>query len=388
MSFAGNLATVSLGDILQLVSTGRRSGALVTVRGRQKKQIFFRDGRIIYATSESAEEDRLGQLLVRHGRLTPEQLAEVLKVQKSRGKLLGEIVIERNYLERHELIDALRLQAEEIIYSLFAWGDGEFNFVENRTPPENMPEIDLDTMNVMMEGARRFDEWGRLREELPPPDYFLRMRTRPIMTAEDVTLSPEDLEILALVDGRRQVEEVLQLHPRGEYSAARALYNLLESELVEALPVHDGESGSPEEMARVYELVFKLYSHSLTRVYRQLTDLLGEGGEQVFRRAVERKMTPGLFEALTQGDSPAALEQFNKLVAGMPDSIRLHKVLSQAGDLLHDRLRLVYECLGKRTVGRLAESIQKDVAFLLAQKRDLADRYDIGSDFSNSLRVR
>lgn len=56
------------------------------------------------------EKKRLGDLLVEAGKITPYQLAQALKVQKSVGKKLGEVLIELNIISEDEILDAIEKQ--------------------------------------------------------------------------------------------------------------------------------------------------------------------------------------------------------------------------------------------------------------------------------------
>ncbi len=161
MSFAGNLKTVIIGDVLQLISTGRRTGALVLKRPHRGKQIYFRNGDIIAAASEpSTDEERLGQLLLRKGLISVEDLEKALKRQKSTGRRLGQILVELGTMSREDITNALRLQVEEVVYGVFGWTDGDFHFAEGEKPEASQILVELNTLSVMMEGARRFDEYA------------------------------------------------------------------------------------------------------------------------------------------------------------------------------------------------------------------------------------
>ncbi len=387
MGFSGNLSTVSFGDILQLVATGNKTGALHLVRGSQEKRIYFAKGQIIFANSEYTEEDRLGQLLIRHGRLTQEQLEYVLKRQKASRKRIGELIVELRLVEPAQMREALRLQIEEIIYSLFVWGDGEFRFVDNESPPPKSLLTELNTMSVMMEGARRFDEWSEIRDSLPPANTLIRFATSPLQTHDEYKLASEDLELLALANGQRRVDEIMQTFSRGDYAAAKALHRLLSMGLVERVETATAEEQDPDEMKKLYALIFSLYSHSLRRIEEHLHGLLGAGGGQLFVQSMPKGVSSSLVEALTQEDESRGQRIFFQVTDAMPEPIRLHKVLSQASTLLRDRFAVVCDKLGRKSASHLAETIHKELAFLLAQKRVLADKYDIGREFVDSLVV-
>ena len=116
MGFTGNLRTLSFGDILQLIATGKKSGVLRLLRPQGGKYIYFKSGDVIAASSDSnIEEERLGQLLIRRGVLSQEDLDRALKRQTANGKRLGHTVIELGLCGRAKVLDALRAQVEEMV---------------------------------------------------------------------------------------------------------------------------------------------------------------------------------------------------------------------------------------------------------------------------------
>jgi len=159
MSFTGNLKTVAFPDILQLLSSGKKTGILVITKGNIQKEICFKDGNIIYAHSKNAEEDFLGSLLLKQGRISRVDLDRALYLHKSTGKKLGMVLVDMELFSRKDISKCLRLQIEEIVYNLFSWHGGEFVFQEGKLPQEKDFFVELNTMNILMEGTRRIDEW-------------------------------------------------------------------------------------------------------------------------------------------------------------------------------------------------------------------------------------
>ena len=70
MSLSGNLKTVSFPDILQLLSTGKKTGILSVETATRKKEVAFKDGNIVHAASVNSSEDLLGNMLVNRGRIS------------------------------------------------------------------------------------------------------------------------------------------------------------------------------------------------------------------------------------------------------------------------------------------------------------------------------
>src|SRR5688572_24158809 len=163
MSLIGNLRTMSLPDILQWIATGRKTGTLHLERRSVQKRIVFRDGNISTSWSNDPRES-LGQFLIREGRITEEQLFKALSRQEDEGTLLGMILINDDVVDAPVLRQVLRLKAEETIYDIFGWAEAQFEFKEGEVPRESLVTIDIGVTEVVLEGIRRVDEWGRIRK--------------------------------------------------------------------------------------------------------------------------------------------------------------------------------------------------------------------------------
>ena len=166
MSLSGSLATMQLGDLLQWCGTNLKTGTLHVKRGPIEKQLFFKDGRLFSSVSSSPRET-LGQFLIRSGHITEEELFKALIEQDRSNRPLGQILVASEVITEDVLEELLKLKTEEAIYDCFLWKDGEFTF-DNDTLPETIPvALPLDLTGVILEGARRTDEWQRIHEVFP-----------------------------------------------------------------------------------------------------------------------------------------------------------------------------------------------------------------------------
>ena len=172
MSLAGNLKTVSFPDILQLLATGKKTGILYVSTSTRQKEIAFRNGNIIYASSINSSEDLLGNLLLKLGKISKADLDRAILMHKQTGRQLGTTLVDMNLFEKEEVMECLKIQIEEIVYNLFSWEEGEFKFVEGAEPKRMQFPMELSTMNVIMEGTRRIDEWFEIQKVLPPDDIL------------------------------------------------------------------------------------------------------------------------------------------------------------------------------------------------------------------------
>jgi CheY-like chemotaxis protein len=169
MSLVGNLEDLGLGEILQIVSLSRKSGVLsLHSRGREAR-IIFRSGQVIRATSSSNQQN-LGEVLIQKGVIDLPTLKRALGIQQEEGskELLGAILARQFNVDPEAIEDVVREQIESVIYSLFAWAEGNFDF-ELQDIAEAVDKTKMDPMQFMleqglnpqflaMEGSRIIDE--------------------------------------------------------------------------------------------------------------------------------------------------------------------------------------------------------------------------------------
>jgi hypothetical protein len=191
----GNLRTVPLSDLLQLVSAAGKSGMLSVSQEGKKRQIYFMKGNIVCATASGSEDELLGNLILTQKKIPRSELERALSLQKLTRRRLGSLLQEMGLLSREELVKLLRFQVEEIVYNLFGWNSGEFTFYEGESPPPELVTTQLNTMNVIMEGTRRIDEWIQIQQILPSDEVRLQMVKNPKLKSNTVTMSVGELQL-------------------------------------------------------------------------------------------------------------------------------------------------------------------------------------------------
>ncbi|HXX94060.1 MAG TPA: DUF4388 domain-containing protein, partial [Planctomycetota bacterium] len=116
----GDVEVLGISNLLQMLSLNRCEGYLTILQEGQKKVIHFL-GEGIRLVSGARRTNPLGEILIRTGRLTRDQLDELLAEQRRTGTPLGELVSARGVLEKSVISSALREQVAEEIYDLFTW---------------------------------------------------------------------------------------------------------------------------------------------------------------------------------------------------------------------------------------------------------------------------
>ncbi|MGE5091220.1 MAG: DUF4388 domain-containing protein, partial [Bacillota bacterium] len=207
MAIKGSLKEASLPDVIQLLTLGRRSGCLAVADRQNFGYIYFDEGRITYASIVN-RRDRLGDMLVKSGRISAAQLEEAVERQNSdRERRIGEILLETGALQRSELEDYIRLQIEEAVYYLFTWSSGTFNFEAGVRPERQDFLVQINPESLLLEGARRVDEWSLISKKIPSFDLIFTIDHSHVEAAA-VTLSAGQQRIFPLLDGTRDVQQV------------------------------------------------------------------------------------------------------------------------------------------------------------------------------------
>src|SRR5574341_1232965 len=226
MAIKGSLKEASLPDVLQLLALGQKTGCLSIADRSNFGYIYFDKGRISYASIVN-RRDRLGDILVKHEKITQEQLdAAIHRQAKERDKKLGEILVSQTVLTQQELERYMRMQIEESVYYLFTWTQGTFNFEADVRPEQQDFLVSINPESLLLEGARRVDEWGLIEKKIPSFDLIFLV-DRDHLAISEVTLTETQQKLLPLLDGSRDVNQIIEDSGLGGFEVGKALYGLI-----------------------------------------------------------------------------------------------------------------------------------------------------------------
>jgi hypothetical protein len=223
--FRGSLASMALPDLLQWASRAQKTGTLVLRDERIAKRIHFLGGLVI-GSSSTDPGDYLGQVLLSEGLISEEHLREAMATQARTKVMLGRLLVQRGLVSEDRVAAVLRHKAEETIYSLFLWSDGEFEFLEGELPPSEQVRIKIQVEEVLLEGVRRYDTSCKIREVLPHNRLVLA-RTAQALPA-DIAAKPFPSRIYGLVDGRRTLADIVLEAHSSEFNVCQVLYILVQ----------------------------------------------------------------------------------------------------------------------------------------------------------------
>jgi hypothetical protein len=244
MGVSGNLKTMLPGDLLQWLSLGQKSGTLVVSNKSVEKKIFFRNGRVISSASNDPRE-YLGQFLMSHGYLNEEELRKAMEVQTQSGILLGKILVMIGLINEGDLTRLMRLKAEEEIYDVFLWKEGDFHFVDNELPTMEMIPLKIDVTGIIMEGTRRVDEWPRIREVVPH-DACVPVVVKPIELEEE--FDEVETQVVDAIDGKRTIAELVLESRSSSFVVCSSVAPLVRAGFLKLIEVTAGPAAVAEEI--------------------------------------------------------------------------------------------------------------------------------------------
>jgi tetratricopeptide (TPR) repeat protein len=329
MAIEGPLKELPIQDVLQMLDLARKTGVLSvrSQRMRDEAVLHIVDGELVFAGRRKSMR-LLGQQLLREGKLTHQELDRALELQRKDPKQrLGAILVEVGMIDQSELERQLRFQIEETVYDLLAWDEGYFRFEENENTPQSPVRVRVDSL--LMEGARRLDEWTRLESRVPGPEAV------PVLASAEGTgslidLRPEEWEILAEIDGERDLRHIASDVGRSVFDVAKIVYSLdsLGVAMVRGRAPRPKDSGLT---AVVDELELMLADGQLDKAERTARELQRAHPDQA-----ELPLIAGRAQA-AQGRVRAAVESFERAVGLDPLSLDAHYQLGLAavktGDL-------------------------------------------------------
>jgi hypothetical protein len=156
MAVEGTLELFKLPEILQMISQQQKTGIL-TVQGEQDIiAVSFLRGQIVTVDSlNQTQEEGLSQILVKEGLLTSAQFSRASSEHQSSGQRLLDLLVERNYVRRDALLNALRLHASRLLEQLLHWDKGEFKFYSGDEVPYEEGFVPIAVEEVIVRAAPR-----------------------------------------------------------------------------------------------------------------------------------------------------------------------------------------------------------------------------------------
>ena len=204
----GELRDFRLSDTFIGLKRTKKTGLLRVADGEISRSVYYRDGDMIFATSDHKDE-RLGSMLVNRGHLTAKQYAMASEEMKKTGERLGKALVSLGYLSPRKVLESVWGQVEGIIMNLFPLTDGGFIFEERPLPTEELITLNLSTANLIYYGQKRVKGLGAFANELPSPESVLYFSSDPANLFQDLRLDEAGQKVISAVDHKLSIKDII-----------------------------------------------------------------------------------------------------------------------------------------------------------------------------------
>ncbi|MDB4879142.1 MAG: hypothetical protein JWL60_588, partial [Gemmatimonadetes bacterium] len=248
MAIEGPLRELGIHDVFQLLDLSRKTGALrVTSELRDDAgDVLFDGGKVIHASVRS-NPTSIERILRQAGKLTDADLAAAARVADT-GLGLGDRLVLAGIINQRELERQLRQAIESVVFELMSWSEGFFSFEERAVHEVTLDaRIRISTESLLMEGARRIDEWSRIADKIPSLGVVPLLAPVEDDRASVLDLLPHEWEVLMMIDGERDLRATAAALGRSEFEIAKIAYGLVSTGVVEIRPPERAPASTPAD---------------------------------------------------------------------------------------------------------------------------------------------
>lgn len=219
----GSLADIHAAELVLNIYESGLSGRLRFTQNKIRRDIYFRKGDIIFAHS-SLSQERFGEILTRLGKIGADEFNAVVR-EVAEGKRLGETLVERGYISTMDLYVGLNYQVQHILYSVFDWDFGLYEFEEEIRNVQQEIAVRVSTPDLVVRGVRNITNLTVLdravgdEARVPLPQGTPRLRRTDFDYQEET--------ILSCVDGKASIQQIRNLSKLTPLEFGRAMFSLL-----------------------------------------------------------------------------------------------------------------------------------------------------------------
>ncbi len=330
MSFQGNLQSLGLFDVFQNVHQNRKTGTLVVRSERSERFVHFDDGLVHLVSYGRGRGLPIRDYLLKRGYVAKTDLEKALRARGRSRAALRSFLAKLGILSEEDFSAAMQERVEDFLYELLGVREAQFEFEEGK-PPSGIFDLEqkslglrLDPAPIVMEAARRDDEWGRIRKVVQSDrDLFVRL-------GEEAPEDDPDMQMVwSVLDGQTELREFGQELPLNDFEVQSIVAELVEAGLARA--VHPADIPSLARQAIEtddYERARVLLEHAveIERGDHELRRMLAETYEQQNRLkdAAAAWAVLGYQESM-DGDDAEALNAYQRAVALDPVDVGLRE---------------------------------------------------------------
>jgi hypothetical protein len=242
----------------------------------------FNKGRLVRAGTTRREE-RIGNFILKRGNFTSEKMTLLLDDAREQGKRIGRYLVERGLLSEDALHEILSLQVEEIISDIFFWQTGHYYFLEKSIIRETV--VNYDPLNIARIAAQREFNFKDFRNKIPSNKIIFRPSPYAEDNKNDIVkgLNVNHQYVFSLIDGARNIEQMIKFSGADEVSVIHILYQLSAAGLIrQTRELAEYEDKEYAEISKIVDVFFEIYK----LIYEQLFNELGIFALELVQRSI------------------------------------------------------------------------------------------------------
>jgi hypothetical protein len=216
-------------DVFQLMDLSKKTGVLEVKSDLRQNSgvVHINKGAVVFAELKS-NPHRLGELLLAGGRITQEEFDEARRRQSDGdARKFGAVLVGMGAIVVSDIDRQVREQVEEVVFEMLGWSEGWFSFNEGELPDHPWDAtVRITTDTLLLDGARRIEEWSGIRTKVPDGSVVPRFATSALNDDVRLDLLPGEWDVLAGVDGSTDADTIAVKIGRSAFDVARIMVGL------------------------------------------------------------------------------------------------------------------------------------------------------------------
>ncbi|MBN1420156.1 MAG: PQQ-binding-like beta-propeller repeat protein [Planctomycetes bacterium] len=338
MAFRGDASQIPLTNIVQTLNLNRQDGILTISAAKMRRRIFFQNDGVRPVASARDDLELLETALAKLKIATPAQFRNLIATRTGDPPYAGDFLVERHIVTPEEVSGRIARQLRESILDIFWWPNARYEFTLGAPAPEQElfdPEglgrsITLPVSSILMEVARRQDEWSLIRQSVPSDLEVFQLDPDATVPADPPEgLSSEEVrEVVDAMDGERNVRAIVAATTLSGFAVEKALAHLRAAGAARPLDLKELRALA-DRLRRKFKLLEA--ADTYTRILQEDPSDIDMRHKLVL--SLEKKVDPEVLvphyraiveQALARGDLAQAKSCLVKLLDIDPDDIDAH----------------------------------------------------------------
>jgi len=233
MSFEGDIANFPISEVIQIITLGKKTGALLINGATEEVCVYFNNGYAVYAHPTS-NKNTMEDTLVKRGIIKKEQLeAAIFKqgelTEKGKKLHIETILQEMGLVPEDEIKYLIELEIQDCIYRAISEEMGKFSFDSDNIINSEDTIVEVNVEDMILKGIERIDKWIKFKKIIGSNNSIFYVSANP---NNKLDLSIDEWKIMSLIDGDRTFNEILGLARLDRFRVSEIIHGMLQQDII------------------------------------------------------------------------------------------------------------------------------------------------------------